>query len=595
MPAVPLPDYPQQLHDAIQSTRDGILAQRTSAQANSATALGAFDVSRRTFADARIALSDAQAALAVAAYLDRKLVDTGLTAANGVVLATTSNAKANATTAAVSLATASIRAAADAVDVVTRDVNGVAGITKSNDDDEPVDTAAKKAVDAVTKVARAVEELKSLALQANIQAAAPSTAAALLAAQTSQTSVAGILGSADTALAASTSNFSSAQSARAADLQDLFQKSAQFFISAGDDGALNQAVTTVDNVSNASLKVVIQNTEKKDAAQEPGVFATCELTPEVSDATQHVLFFVVPQAEVATFDFERAHKGPGRHHVPCPLPDASRPSKKDQVVVWSAALNKDVNNHVLRFGQDYSVFFLRMPKHGQPRATDFSFASPSITATVVLKFAGKPAIVPLPNGAFVTCFNGTDHAAEVASYDLFFAPGEVYEKGTGAELLIADQLVAANYTSFDAKTNACQHPATVSGAIRKQFIKEMSLHGPVAKDALDAQLKALDKWVHDHGKNAFYVAYYSPFTNKDGWQTAGGYKVARYTDMYGDLFDLERRGYLALALAVGRLDKKLLPQAADVLSPPSDLFPAANKPVPLPTDEAVSPAKPTKK
>lgn len=581
------PDYPQQLHDAILATRNTLLANRATADGTSVTALGSLDVSRRTFADARLALADAHAGLTVSSYLDRKLVDASLTAGNGVTLATSSNTRAVATTAAVALAATSIKAASDAVDVVTRDVNGIAGITKSNDIDEPVDKAAKTAVEAVEKVARAVEQLKSLALLANIEAARPSTAAALQAAQASQASVAAILGTANSALAASNTAVTNAQAARTTDLTDLFSKSGQFTIAARDDVGLGTAITVVDRVENASLRASVNNApELRGGPEVPGLQALCDLEPDVADDTREVRFYAVPSGEVVSFDFEAAHKS--RSYARFAFDEKTHFGKRKDKVPCGALLRKDTDDHVLRYGQSYSVFFLRIPKVGQPRATDFSFATPPITSTVLLKFPEKPALFALPNGAFVTAFAGTDHAESVSAYQLFFAPSDVYEKAPGAELLIAGTLTAASYTSFDAKTQSCTHKGSVvTAAIRQEFLQEMRAFGPIPKelkDQIDLALKPVGKWIQERHPTLRYLAYFSPNATKDGWQKGGGFTIARYNDMYGDFFDFERRAYYGLALAVGLIDRKLLQQAANVLSDPSVIFPPKADPEPSPVD-----------
>lgn len=597
MSAATLPDYPQQLHDAIQATRNAILAERATADGTCDTALGALDISRRTFADARLALADAGANLGVAGYLDRKLVDANLTALNGVTLATASNTRATATTTAVALAATSIRAASDAVDAVTRDVNGIAGITKSNDADEPVDRAAKAAVEAVAKAARAVEQLKTLALHANIEAARPRTAAALLAAQTSQAAVAAILGTADTALAASTAAVTTAQAARTADLEDLFTKTGQFTIAARDDAALGTTVTVIDRVGNASLRVSVHNLpDGKDGHEMPGLQAICDFDLETAAATRAVRFFAVPAADVASFDFEAAHKS--SHHTEWGYEETHRFPKKDAKAAYTAVLRKDTDGHVIRYGQSYCIFFLRLPRHGAPRATDFSFATPPITSTVLLTFPAKPVIFPLINGTFVTAFVGTDHPESVASYQLFYAPTDVYEKGTGEELLVAGTLTAASFTTVDAKKQSCTHPAATLHALRAELLEELKVFGRVPKEireSIEQALKPLEKWLGEsHGGTAKYVTYFSPFSHKAGWQKEGGYSIGRYTDMYGDLFDLDRRAYYALALATGVIDRRLLQQAANVLSPASSPFPSQIVPAALPPDES-STRKPAKK
>src|SRR3954469_7637917 len=85
------PDYAQQLHAAILTTREAILTQHSTADAGRGAALGGLAVARRTFADARIGLKNANATNMVTAFLDQKLGDANQTALNAVALAENAN------------------------------------------------------------------------------------------------------------------------------------------------------------------------------------------------------------------------------------------------------------------------------------------------------------------------------------------------------------------------------------------------------------------------------------------------------------------------------------------------------------------------
>jgi hypothetical protein len=582
MPASAPPDHARQLRDAVQTARDAILAGRAAADGTSEAARGALDVARRTFAEARTALADAQANVAVASYLDRKLVDANLTALRAARLADGAESRAEAATAAIAAAAGAIKAASEAVGVVTRDVNGIAGITRSNDQDEPVDEAAKAAVRAVGKAALAVERLKSLALGANIEAARPRSSAALQAAQSSQSGIAAILETADRALQAGNAAVAAAQSARSADLEDLFAKSTQFAIASRDDDALGLAVTVVDRVGNASLRVSVHNDgATKDEPEGPGLHAACDLAPETAAATREVRFFAVPASEAASFDFEAAHKS--RHYAKFEMDENPVPPRRESKIACAAVVRRDSENHPLQYGHSYSVFFLRIPRQGSARGSDFSFAAPPFTSSMLLGFTERPAVFPLAHGAFVAAFPGAEPEEGIGSYQLFFAPAGNYEKAHGAWQ--AGTLDVASFTTLEAGSQACDPSAGTVPAVRQEFIRELRAFGPIPRglgEGLDGALKPLEKWIAS--RRSSYVAYLSPFASSTGWRKEGAFAVARYTDMYGDYFDLWRESYRAVVLAVTSVDQKRLRQAANILSPASAPFP--------PPAEETAPRKP---
>lgn len=576
------PDFAQQLYEALATTRSSVLDRFNAAGADTTTAVGAYNVSRHTFADARLSLDNAADGHRVASYLDRQLVNASLTAANAVALATNSNTRAVAATTAMATAAGNIKAAANSVDTLTNTINGVAGVTKSNDLDEPVDTAARAAVEAVAKVAHAVEILQSMSLAANVEASRTQTAAALQAVTASQGAVGGILTTANNALAASQAALEAAQTARATDLSDLFDKNAQFTVAAREQAGLAAALGVIDRVGNCSLRVRVSNvTVSRDNPDHivAGLEASCELSAALAADTAEVRFFAVPADHAASFDFQTARRA---HHASCIV----RPQKKGarKPVTCTAQLEKDTARDHLRFGESYVVFFLRVPAragHAAPselRATDFSFPTPPITATVPLTFPTAPVIFPLLNGAFLTVFQGVKEEAYASAYQVFHSPADTYKLSGADELVVANNLTAANYISVAAGTHACKNPAKVTQSIERQFHKDMKVHAHVDRQALHAKLAPFTAWIRKHarGNRHAYVVYTNPFATKAGWK-AGGFTIGRYADMYGDVFTLDRRDYVALALAVGSFDRKLLQQAANTLSPASNPFPAEAK------------------
>lgn len=580
-------DYAQQLHAAILATRETILTEQAAAAADRNTALGGLDVSRQTFADARHSLSDANAALAVTTFLDRKLGDANLTATNLVALAQHSDTEAIGTTAAMADAATSIKAAAVALDQVIMDANGVAGITKNNDKDRPIDNAAQAAVVAAAKVGQSVEELKRLALCANIQAARPSTAAPVQAGQANQTSVSALLTSLDATVKSTTEALTKAQAARTTDLTALFHHSQAFTVASRDDAALIHSVRVIDQISNFSLAASIHNLpEGEEPQNKAGLRATWD--DAIAKTNVSITCFAVPSAYVPSFDFAAAvaaetkkygtvvvfYKAGGK-----PAEGARPPHHAD--------LSVDSNGEIIDFGRSYSLFALLtpLPEHGPRNATHFSFPTPSITATVQLGFAKEPQVYKLPGGAFVALFTNATPTKSVAAYRLFFSPTETLTRLHGDELKIADALNAAGYVEIIPRQVRFVAPST--HALAQSIWEKLTGEIPETKLGPTANEPAgLERWLKPSEKQlaSTYVVLFSPFAKEEG-DTRKGFNLGRYSDMYGDLFDLDHRTYRGFVLAVG-VSEAGVRQAANVLSKPTEVFFGAPPPEPLPAASA---------
>ena len=150
---------------------------------------------------------------------------------------------------------------------------------------------------------------------------------------------------------------------------------------------------------------------------------------------------------------------------------------------------------------------------------------------------------------------------------------EVAEAGQD-ELVIADALNAAGYTDLTGAIPLSKLPAELPNRIWKEIASEVvggEKHLKEFAEPLKAWLQATTS-----AFESFYVVYFSPFATTEGPE--GVFSIGRYTDMYGDLLDLDERAYFAYALAVGAA-KNGETQAEDVLSDRSAKFPT-NVPVP---------------
>jgi len=378
----------------------------------------------------------------------------------------------------------------------------------------------------------------------------------------------------------------------------------------------------MDAISNDALTAKIHNTRRRNpgiesrrkrresggkgaAAEEtefsqdmPGFEASWKFPAAIAHQTVTMTCFAVPLADAPSFDFEAALIAMGKGF--CESYPAKAPNVKLAQLPpeGSVVLHQDSNGDPIALGAQYRIFGLRTPdvEHGPQSATHFSFPTPPITSSVILTFpsaprlypaANDPAIkdtlVPLPHNAFVSIFRPAAPASDIASFSLFFAPTEVYERAQGAELIIADALNAASFSSIDPEQRKEFVCADLAKLIWKQVYGEVSLGGKAPPPVPKSLVEWLTDVTNSKDGKEYYVVYFSPFSTKEGYDQTTGLFFARYTDMYGDLFDLEERSYRALVLAVGKeVASGQGQKAANVLSPVSEAFPPRHVP-PLPT------------
>lgn len=178
MPTSTASDHRAQLRQTFLVSRDHLLAQHQTALAAQACAAQVRDVHERTLAETEADLAEARARLICVAQLERALLDTRTAASDAATLATRAHEDATTTIAAMAAASSSAVATATAIEDLTVSINSLAGITRANDANEPIDRAAQAAVAAVPDAARASEKLKSLVMLAHV-AATQATAALL--------------------------------------------------------------------------------------------------------------------------------------------------------------------------------------------------------------------------------------------------------------------------------------------------------------------------------------------------------------------------------------------------------------------------------
>lgn len=176
MPAPTAPDHRAQLRQTFLVSRDHLLAQHQTALAAQACAAQVRAVHKRTLAETEADFAEARARLLCVAQLERALLDTRTSASDAAALAARAQEDAGATIAAMAAASSAAVATATAVDDLTMSVNSLAGITRANDANAPIDQAAKKAVAAIADAARASEKLKSLVMLAHVAATQTTTA-----------------------------------------------------------------------------------------------------------------------------------------------------------------------------------------------------------------------------------------------------------------------------------------------------------------------------------------------------------------------------------------------------------------------------------
>lgn len=602
-------DYSQQLHTAVQTSRYELLAKKVATEADTATAFGAYNVSRRTFEDARRAMYHALSRLAVIAYIDRKVVDANFTADLNLKLAQEADAKAVAATQAVSLATASIRNAVAAVESLSYEVNGMAGNSPREEKKRlAIDAAAQDAAADVEAVLKSVLELKTQALDANVEAASPRTGGTVQAATVARTRTAALLDIADKTLEKEgTEALARAHDARADSLQDMFAKSVEFQIAARQNEAICEAAAYVDVIANAGLRAtpVAENGA-------PRIEAACDSVRTKGKEAETVVFFAVPAAAAAAFDIQAASDALEHGIVAKPEKRAGPKKNGRPDTEFRATLAKDSTGNPLEHQHSYVVFSLRnLDRSAARNAHDLSFPTPPITCRPQLQL-DAPVILPVLHRAFVVLFQGPPRDLRIEAYQVCLVPAENLEDDDNApsERSSSKLLMGGKYHGAASSPvhpfDICTRRKLIDDLVRAQFLSDTDVRQLADEDhkALETNLSRIETEavnLREKDRKPLYVVYFNPVTRthveKDTAAQAGAgetrsaarkkitkdalpdspaaeqdegatqeqYTLGRWSDINGDLLDLANRAYRALVVATPAGSDP----AHDVISPPS--------------------------
>ena len=143
-----------------------------------------------------------------------------------------------------------------------------------------------------------------------------------------------------------------------------------------------------------------------------------------------------------------------------------------------------------------------------------------------------------------------------------------------------EQLLAASYAACEVNAAALAPPTApdphaLACAIHRELAAEHGMDSTCAPGRpASSDSDGLENWLQLHAARlrSGCLVLCSPTATKIGLQSAG-YAIGTYTDIYGNLLDLETRRYRALVLAVGAVDAQGNALAAEALSPPSQIFP----------------------
>lgn len=616
MPPSSSVDYSQQLNSAIRATRVDLLTKHTDAHANAATAYGAYSVSRRNFDDARRGMLDAFARLSIVAYLDRKLVDAQFTADQVVKLAQNADAQAIAAQNAVTLALNSVRAATTAVEALAFDLNGVSGSAPSDRNkwlsvDQAADAAALKVKDVQTKV----QNLRSDAVKASVEAARPRTNVTIQAAIDAKNKVTALLDLADKALVTDGTNaLTKAGDERTASLKDLFEKSNDFVAAGMADAGLEIAAKSVDRVANFWLTAKNNPTGADDKAA-PGITAKALLPLAQADEKPEVWFFAVPTAEGVAFDAQTAYKlaldirtilatgtaAAKKAIVPVAVEASGENFEKklksgdvQNVRLCEAKLTVDVHGNPLKWARSYVVYLLRFPADAsQLRMDELSFPSSPVVVARRLEFAAQPEILPLGEQGFVVLFQGAAAATYVDSYNVFLAPVSDPDESPdeSADVMVGGRLNVSAITPVSTAANCDEHTELLGQQLEKQYFGDLSAStdfvekkGKSLRADISAIVQQVGKLTPKTADVGVYAVYYNPFATERSEIKNQKYTVGRWADMYGDMIDIARRTYKAQVSASYKPEADETPDAQTVKSRRADDEPSGSDETVVSTD-----------
>lgn len=582
-------DYPQRLYDAARAARDELLNGWAGSTAAVEDTREALDFSQCGLASARLEIAQAEACHDINTYLMRRLSDASLIAGGGIVHATKAADLGNAATTAMNTVALSIKAAAAAMDEVARNMGGIFAITKRGAEEGSIDQTARAASLAVQQASESLEELKTRALEANVEAVAACAPAGLQAMREASDAIVTILAGMETARSQSAARLVMAEAGRAEGFAAVHRGAAEVLDNRADASALSDVLFDIDRIANGELSVDVKPPEELAGDEETRRRETAvllakyrlELAGEAAAKTKAIRFFAVPAMDVGNFTLASASRAGSseRLHADVSFTGSRTISPADDgstaTLECAVELTRDVDGREIRYGETYQVFSLRVPKASEPVIGDFSFPSLPLTPLIPLSFATEPQVFLLADGNFLVAFEGVDRSEEVASYELFLHPNDTTAE-IGDDLVRGGAATVANATSFEPEKNQCDDAEATLKAIARKLASARQAAGAAYGAPLDDALEPVRDWLQTRrtlpNARPAYVACFSPLL-AGGAALENGFATGRYVGMYGAPVDFRRTQYSAIVRAIRLASRRTGAAAACVLSPASSPFP----------------------
>lgn len=480
------PTYSQQLREALNTTRNGIIAQQTQAQASQEQNVTSLAYAKQTLSQDDGDFAEALTNLTFAESINKLATQGSLFVQNCIALATAAATQAASANAAIQTAAAGIKNAANALDTLTSDVAGVHAIAKNDDRRTNLEACSELASALANCAADTVEELKHLSMNACI-ASAQSTAA-------STSSSVGVTGQQITTVTSQAAAFLASSAALLdqrretdEDAEGAAKKALQVYDSSRAlnasvedsivkiDACLNGQLAASQPVNQALLDVsyTIDSSVSQDLLKDP-------LPPEVQRAVvaatsiQTLYFFAVPSGEAPSFTLESAMR-----LVDEALLNDSKPEDSGFVAVqvtkgtyaYKTTLAYDIDKAAIQFGSQYYVFVLSLMASQNSLLPSFlslpSLVTPvnySIGAiqTPMVKVVSEPA--PTAAGAadamptlFKVHFTAGDSSDLVLEYRCLIVRQEVYHAIRNDSLFVAGLLNPSSYKALPASSGTLSY------------------------------------------------------------------------------------------------------------------------------------------
>ena len=625
---MPTNNYSLQTRLEVSAARQKIIDAQAAALGTQQSELVSLLLAKEAFTDSQLTLGEAKARQIIATEVNRLAITANLAAANLASAADKGTTEAIATAAAMNTASTNIVGAVSQLDALVnavsgmagiinahrttqesgrqsiKDISGAAGVANPPGQDDPINTSAREAQEAVTKANRELERLKTLALRACVAAARAQAPTVSQSARSVKDSVGTVAAGAAKSLLTAEESVQRAADQRMETQTTQYQDQDKFDAAAKNSRALHEAVSKIDKIANGALSLSVRkrsvmpgahfSVKRQSAATEEIVLeAKYEIEPEEMAAFCALHFILVPEEDVPTFTLDTGLKlkpGAFKEGLPLAQQPASEPkskTKEEKNPLRGASLESDYKNEIVKAGVPYCVFVLKVRQDKDlVQASDLSLPSLPVTPTIVIGFGEEPPMVfVLPFGAFLLAFEDAQPVAPIQQYRVILMNAVLYDTYAKDSLFLVNSVSAANYVGIPQKKNGSVSSCAVT--IGKDSISSLFhsvsrlLKSEAGKSAPTPHFNSTKtsedirkKLAGMEGKIVYFV-YFSPSATERGYQKDYKLTVGNCLDGIGNPVDIDSAKYRAVILATGVIqeegDEKPR-RAANAVSTASDPF-----------------------